>query len=698
LIKGKYLWEIEADRVVKDEEIFKTLLKNRHISDYESFFSMGKEKLHDPFLLNDMKKGVERINLAISNHEKIMIFGDYDCDGISSVALLYRSLTSKGALVGFDVPDRFNEGYGLNMRAVDDIINNGYTLVITVDNGITCIDEILRLNENGVDTIITDHHEPKEEVPEAYALIHPKLSPDYPFQEIAGVMVAYKLSVALLGNDLDDLIELAMLGTIADLMPLENENQAIVNLGIENIKNTKNIGLRKLIDFSSLDLVNVTAIAFKIAPKINSSGRLNKAKKAIELLITDDVRKANELILEIEKNHNLRKKLTEDAFLISDELVDPNDSVIVVASKDLHEGVIGICAQRLVEKYQKSTIVITIDEDDIAKGSARAFGDQNILEMLENNSEYLERYGGHSQACGLQLKPENIDPFRKSINKNVLKEKEPVLKADMEVYLPDIKTKTIKNIQDKSFFTATYVVKKMRVTNKQLLKDKHTKLTLEIDGYFFDAIDFNNPEFYYNLNIDDVIDICGGININSFRNRDSLQIFIKDIKCSHFQVYDFRKNTKGLDYLFENVYLLNDTVIIENSEYPVEIETRKTVCLLPKTKKYNLNELIDRVELGKIYRSLEKLHSFTKVELTQLKRMELVIDKAIEIFCELDLLTKENETYKFKGSKDKLELINSKTYQELLEKQKEINFIYQKDLQDIKNYLNNKMEEYNEIH
>jgi ssDNA-specific exonuclease RecJ len=139
-------------------------------------------------------------------------------------------------------------------------------------------------------------------------------------------------------------------------------------------------------------------------------------------------------------------------------------------------------------------------------------------------------------------------------------------------------------------------------------------------------------------------------------------------------------------------------VIIENSEYPVEIETRKTVCLLPKTKKYNLNELIDRVELGKIYRSLEKLHSFTKVELTQLKRMELVIDKAIEIFCELDLLTKENETYKFKGSKDKLELINSKTYQELLEKQKEINFIYQKDLQDIKNYLNNKMEEYNEIH
>lgn len=698
MINGKYRWEIEVDRVVKDEEIFKTLLKNRHINDYESFFSMGKEKLHDPILLNDMKKSVDRINQAIANQEKILIFGDYDCDGISSVALLYRALTSRGAIVGFDVPDRFNEGYGLNMRAVEDIIKNGYSLVITVDNGITCKDEVLRLRQSGIDTIITDHHEPKEDLPDAYAIVHPKLSPNYPFPEIAGVMVAYKLSVALSGDDLDDLIELAMLGTIADLMPLEDENQAIVNLGIENIKTTKNIGLRKLIDFSSLDLVNVTAIAFKIAPKINSSGRLNKAKEAIELLITDDIRRANELILEIEKNHNLRKKLTEDAFLICDELVDLNDSVIVVASKDLHEGVIGICAQRLVEKYQKSTIVITVDEEEVAKGSARAFGNQNILEMIEENGTYLERYGGHSQACGLQLKSTNIDAFRKSINENNLKEKTPVLKADMEVYLPDVKIKTIKNIQDKSFFTATYVIRNLRVSHKQLLKDKHTKLSLEMDGYFFDAIDFNNPEFYYNLNINDVVDVCGGININSFRNRDSLQIFIKDVKCSHLQVYDFRKNDKGLDYLFDNVFAISDSVIVENYDYIEEVKARKSVCLLPKTKKYNLNELIDRVELGKIYRALEKLGSFDSQELLKINRSELILKKAVKIFKELGFLTEDKGLYTLVKSKNRLELNNSKEYQNILDAQKTIVNIYQKDLESVKDYLNKKMEENNEIH
>lgn len=235
MINSKYKWDILAEGIIDSDDIFKTLLKNRKINNFESFFSMGKEELHNPFLLRDMDKAIERIKSAISNKEKIIIFGDYDCDGISAIAVLYRSLSHANALVEYDLPDRFNEGYGLNERAVKEIIASNIKLVITVDNGITCLDEIKELQLAGIDVIVTDHHEPGEELPEAYAIVHPKLSPNYPFQEIAGVMVAYKLSSALLNDDLDDLLDLVMIGTIADLMPLEDENQAMVNLGLKEL-------------------------------------------------------------------------------------------------------------------------------------------------------------------------------------------------------------------------------------------------------------------------------------------------------------------------------------------------------------------------------------------------------------------------------------------------------------------------------
>lgn len=687
MIKSKYIWKKKVEEVVSDDLIFKTLLMNRNISDYDTFFSMGKERLHNPFLLNDMQKSIDRIRKAIESKEKILIFGDYDCDGISSIVLLYRALKQINANVDYDLPDRFNEGYGLNERAVAEIIKKDVKLVITVDNGITCVQEVNTLNEAGIDIIITDHHEPAEVIPKAFAIIHPKLSPNYPFKEIAGVMVAYKLASALLNSDLDGLIDLAMIGTIADLMPLEDENQAIVNLGIEIIKQTKNIGLKKLIEFSNLDLVNVTAIAFKIAPKINSSGRLNKAKEAIELLITDDIKRANDLIYDIEKNHDLRKKLTEDAFAICEANVNPDDSVLVVASHKLHEGVIGICAQKLVEKYQKSTVVIAIDEDNVAKGSARSFGEANILEMLNNNAKYLTKFGGHSQAAGLQLSMENINDFRLGMNTVTITKTSPILNVDMEVYLPDVKVKTIKNIQEKSFFTATYVMKGLKVVGKQSLNNKHTKLQLEIDGYFIEALDFNNMEFYYNLNLNDKIDICGGLNVNSYRSKDSLQILIKDIQCLDLQIYDFRKAmTSKIDNYFNVVYY-SDEHIIENSNILDKVRKKKSVLLLPRTKKYNLNQLIDRRELGNVYRTLAKLEKFKFSDLDLSIFSEFIYENAIKIFSELGLLTKEQELYQMSKNAVKLNLQQSSHYQKLLETFQHITFIYQSDLINIKEYF-----------
>jgi single-stranded-DNA-specific exonuclease len=699
LINSKYKWDILAEGIIDSDDIFKTLLKNRKINNFESFFSMGKEELHNPFLLRDMDKAIERIKNAISNKEKIIIFGDYDCDGISAIAVLYRSLVKASALVEYDLPDRFNEGYGLNERAVKEIIASNIKLVITVDNGITCLNEVKELQLAGIDVIITDHHEPGEELPEAYAIVHPKLSPNYPFQEIAGVMVAYKLSSALLNSDLDDLLDLVMVGTIADLMPLEDENQAMVNLGIERIKHTKNIGLRKLLEYSNLDIINVTAIAFKIAPKINSSGRLNKAKEAIELLITDDIKRANELIIEIEKNHDLRKKLTEDAFQICEELVNPLDSVIVVASDKLHEGVIGICAQRLVEKFQKPTIVITKDEDNIGKGSARSYGDSNILEMLNDNQEYLERYGGHSQAAGLQINLDNLEPFKKALNTVKIKTEKPILKVDMEVYLPKIKISTIQDIQDKSFFTASYVMKNVRVVRKQLLNNKHTKLHLEIDGYFIEALDFNSLEFYYILNSGDIIDICGGLNVNTYRNRSNLQIMIKDIVCKHPQIFDYRKTNEDITpFLRENFIVYDDTYIIENNDISSEFKEKKTVVVLPKERKYNLNQVIDRKELGKIYLYFEKLNHFSIDDLNFQHFSEFAYLSAIKIFCELGLLEVNNDFYQIKRKSLKLNLNTSKTYSDLLDKFQHANFIYQTDNHTLTTYFKQILEDKNEIH
>jgi single-stranded-DNA-specific exonuclease len=682
---------MQVDNVVSNDDVFKTLLSNRKIYDYLTFFSMGREKFINPYHLNDMAKAVRRINEAVNCKEKILIFGDYDCDGISSIALLYKALSKIGALVSYDLPDRFIEGYGLNDRAINDIISKNYHLVITVDNGISCLNEIDNLNNHGIDTIITDHHQPGLKIPNAFAIIHPLLSKDYPFKDIAGVMVAFKLAHALLDGDVSDLYDLAMIGTIADLMPLEGENQAMVNEGLNALKATKHVGLKKLLEYSSLDIINVTAIAFKIAPKINSSGRLNKAKEAVELLITEDIKRANELIIDIEKNHDLRKKLTEDAFLICEESVNPEDSILVVASEKLHEGVIGICAQRLVEKYQKSTIVITKDEEGIGKGSARAFGEQNILELLQQQQELLIRFGGHSQAAGLQLDFAMVDRLRENLNQVDIVGKPPILKVDMEVYLPNLKIHTIKEIQDKSFFTATYVMKNLKVIKKQLLKDKHTKLTLEIDGYFYDALDFNSQEFYYRLNQNDVIDICGGLTVNSYRKKDNLQILIKDLKCNDLQVFKL----EDIDELYfeQTEYLfVNDSFIIESDSFDEQIKQKRSIVMCPRKKEYNMNLIIDKMELGKIYRNLEKIKEFTLDDVWD-KHANKAIIKILEIFKEINLIKQSEDRFFVEKVSTKMNLNDSKTYCDMVDKYKLIEQIYKSSKYEVDNFFKRILEE-----
>lgn len=692
MIKSKYRWKKQIEGVVEDKDVFEYINKNRDILDHEAFFSMGIESIHDPFLFKDMQRSVDRIKTAIKHKENILIFGDYDCDGITSVSIMYRILDELGANVSFQIPDRFSDGYGMNMPLSQQLVKEDVQLVITVDNGISSIEEINYIQSHGIDVIVTDHHQFKEELPQAYAILHTVLSPDYPFKDIAGCMVAFKLAWALKGEFPQDLTDLAMIGTIADLMPLENENQAMVNIGLEQLKKTENIGLRKILTHSHLEIINQTAIAFQIAPKINSSGRLNQAPMAVELLITNDIRKANELIVQIDENHEIRKRYTEQSFKIAEKLIDGDDQVLVLVSPKFHEGVLGICAQRISEKYQKPTIVMVL-EDGYAKGSARSFGQISILNMLKKADDLLEKYGGHNQAAGMQIKEENIDAFRERLNNLDIDDSEPELLIDMEVDINHISKETIQRLQNKSFHTALFLMKDLRVLRKQIIGKKHLKLTLETNHQTFDALKFNQTGYFYNLNENDVIDVCGGLTINRFRNKESIQIMLTDLRCSHVQVMDFRQSYQSdfiQNQLFDDYQIIDDEIILNTNDLKKLMTGYKSYALFPKSSNHNLNILLDRNEIVKVYIKLKKRQQFDIFDIMKAVGVdEWTAKKLISIFKDLDLIVDLKNGFGIQ-ERAKTDLTVSKTYQDLLAKKKTIDWLYQSTIERIKKYLEDK--------
>ncbi len=682
MIFPKYDWQILTEGLVPDKDIFKHILRNRQIDDLYEFFHRGKEALHDASLLGDIAKAKSRILQAIAANERIVIYGDYDCDGITSVSVLMRALSKLQANVSFDLPDRFQDGYGLNLKAAQEMIHSHVSLVITVDNGITCVEEVKLLQQSGIDVIITDHHEPKKDIPEAFAIIHPKLSATYPFKELAGVGVAYKLASYLLEEDLDDLYDLVMIGTIADMMPLVDENQALVNLGMLALRNTKNLGLKKIIQHSHLDQINETAVAFKIAPKINSSGRLNKAKDAVMLLITTSESEASRLILEIEQNHIQRKDLTDDAYLLCESLLREDDRVIVVASEELHEGIIGICAQKLVEKYQKTTCVIYIDEQGLGKGSMRAFGDDNALELLSKNEDLLSRFGGHGQAAGLQIQKEHIPLFQKRLNQSTKSTVKPLLKVDMEVKISDVHIKTILELESYSFFTAKFVLRQLTVKGKQKMSDKHTKLLVSDGLKQYDAVMFNSTEYYYLVNIGDQIDIVGGLSVNTWKNVQRLQIMIKDLACHHQQFYDFRNpqlyfeasNEISMDRYGQ---IINDEVLLELSTFEPTLQSENAWWITPSHMILDLHKYTSRAGLLELYRLIQNQKSIPLASLqNRLHLHPTLFLKLLSIFEELGLVRIEDEMIHYQITYLKQDLESSKNYQTLVRKKAMIAELY----------------------
>ena len=517
----------------------------------DNIFKRVLHNLHNPFLLNDMDLAVERIEKAIMRKEKITIFGDYDADGVTSTSILYMFLRDNGAVVDFYIPNRFSDGYGMNNDAIDQIAKSGTKLIVTVDNGIASYNEVEYAKSLGVDVIVTDHHECPDILPDCCAVINPKRKDStYPFSELAGVGVTFKLISALNKEGIEKVIKkyilITAIGTIADVVPLNDENRAIVIMGLKMVPCNSNPGVQALLDIVNIEgEAKVSDFAFGIVPRINASGRLKDASVCVDMFSSADYQKCFEIAKYIDnlntERQNIEKNITDTVFEMIEVQKLYKDNVIVVYGEGWNSGVIGIVASKVSEKYYKPSIVITDDTDNIAKGSGRSVSDFDLYESLSHCSDLLTKFGGHFLAAGLSLEKSNIEEFRKEINNyadKLLNGKNFVHKINIDYVLKEtfLDVDTINSLRVLEPYGVgnpkpVFALLEAKVIRKQLLSEgKHIKLNLEYNGATIDAIGFSMGDYDPLITEGCLIDVAGCLEINTFRGVDNPQLLIKDIK------------------------------------------------------------------------------------------------------------------------------------------------------------------------
>jgi single-stranded-DNA-specific exonuclease len=462
---SKMKWKFRSEQLADDrspEAILKKLLDIRGVSDADSFLGPSIGAFNDPFLLEGVREAGEKILSAINNKEKVTIYGDFDVDGIAATVLMLTVLKKLGAQVDFYIPHRLDEGYGLNKDGIKELKESGTDLIITVDCGINGVDAIKYANELGLEVIVTDHHLPETENP-APIKINPHLSKSYPYKQLAGVGVAFKLcqGLAKLSNLSENFLfwnlDLVALGTVADIMPLTGENRILTALGLKIMNEGRRPGIVSLLKKANFNKGEIQAwhISFIIAPRINALGRLEEARKAVDLLSTYSKNEANLIATKLEKHNIERKKLQEKIYKEALEFLgkySPElNTGIVLSSEYWHEGVIGIVASKIVEEFNRPTILI-VEKEDICKGSGRSIPGFNIMDCVKNLSEFLEKFGGHSQACGISIRRENIGVFKEAFNREamrVLKDKisEKELLVDFPLSIDSVNEELVKDLE-----------------------------------------------------------------------------------------------------------------------------------------------------------------------------------------------------------------------------------------------------------
>jgi len=537
-------------------ELLATVLVNRGIIKEEEvkvFLNPTRKDFHDPYLMPDMQKAVKRIVNAINKQEKVLIYGDYDVDGITSVTLLKKFLKEHGLETGSYIPNRLTEGYGLNREAICQIAKEGYKLIITVDCGVSGTEDVKYAYSLGMEIIITDHHEPLDDLPEAIAVLDCKRKDNkYPFKSLAGVGVVFKLIQALSQElKLDEVeylkyLDIVCIGTISDIVPLVNENRVIAKLGLKLIENTKNFGLKALLNATGYKIIDSNTVSFGIAPRINACGRMGYGEEALQLFLTENVVTANKITDELNKYNKERQEIEKRIFEEAIDIIEENkldvNNVIVLGSEKWHHGVIGIVASKITDKYFKPSILICFDGED-GKGSGRSIHGFDLHDALCKSSKYLEKYGGHEMAVGISIKKDNFENF-KTVLEDISKQAHTeeiisVIKIDKEINLKDIKIENVVNLKllepfGESNNVPVFLYRNLKIDSiRSLSEGKHLKLTLKDGNTLINAIGFNLGKYVEEFLIGDKIDVLGILEINSFNGSETVQINVKDIRRSY---------------------------------------------------------------------------------------------------------------------------------------------------------------------
>lgn len=625
--------------------------------------------LIDPFTLPDMAEAVERVSAAIDNGERITVFGDYDADGVTSTALLYSYLVSRGANVDCYIPDREGEGYGMNNCAIDTLKERGTNLIITVDNGISAIEEIKYASALGIDVVVTDHHRVGEVLPEAIAVVDPHREDAFcEFTEWAGVGVAFKLICALDDSDGYDLLQeygdLVALGTVADIVSLKGENRILVRSGIAFMnaaltEGTLRTGLKALMDICDPSgVIDSGSLAFRFAPRINAAGRMATAGRALQLLLAEDKVEAEDIAREISDANTMRQSvesgITESAIeIIENNPHIKNSKVIVVNGENWHQGVIGIVASRLVERYGKPCIVISENETG-AKGSGRSIEGFSLYDALNYCESLLTQYGGHILAAGLSIESDKINDFRKMINEyaDTLESVVPVLNIDCKLNPNSINTDILAATEILEPYGADNPQPLFGLYNMELVSvqpvgnGKHLRLSLRKNGCSVNAIMFSATLNDFQYAISDKVDLAVRLSANEYMGKTQVSIQVKDIRLS---AYDDEKVIKSLnDY---EAFCRGDEL---------DLSVKKTIA-------------VDRDFCGKVYKYVRGNNGWRFSEELLCYRLGLSEDKimsckiALDALCQLGIIIYKEGKYILPDENVKSSLENSEIFRRALQ-------------------------------
>lgn len=679
----------EIARALGVNKIVAELLYNRGYTDPESaaaFVNVEGEIFRNPFEMTDMEAAITRIKRAVDSGEKITIYGDYDVDGVTSVCTLYLYLKSHGARVEYYIPNRAGEGYGVSVSAIDAIKENGTGLVITVDTGITANDEVIYAKSTGVDFVITDHHECRADIPKAVAVVNPH-RPDcpYPFKELAGVGVVFKLISAYeerYGNldrkmatfkVIKEYADLVCIGTIADVMPIKEENRIIVKYGLGMIEKTERVGLAALIDAatardprkpdrfarSKKKKTKITSgfIGFTLAPRINAAGRVRSATIAVELFLSDDYDSAyaiaEELCMANKERQAEENKIMQEAYK-KIELLDIDKSpVIVLDADDWHHGVIGIVSSRITEKYCRPSILVSFEgndgdpsSEDVGKGSGRSIKGLNLVDALCYCSEHLVKFGGHELAAGLSVTRESLAAFRDTINqfaRENLSEEDmiPVVEADLEIDFTEVSLALAESLQRLEPFGVgnpipMFITRGMSLVEVNGVSDgKHSRLIFGNGKTMVSGMCFSNSPESLGVYAGDKVDCLYSIDINEWQDRKNVQLIVRDIKPSVSQRSQQEIEANRFEDIRAGATFTRDEDVLPDREDCVAVYKFIQNALHQGTDTFSHRDIISRISTGGEARRI----GYIKLKFIIMVFREMNIVDISEI---------ENEVYRFK--------------------------------------------------